>query len=86
MNRLAKEGVLVYAGPLDGKDGLRGLFILASPDIDTALQHVATDPVIVQGEMVAVAHRHFGSAALMGVNEAHPKLIKPKPKAGGSGR
>ncbi|MGQ3050873.1 MAG: YciI family protein [Roseateles sp.] len=79
MNRLAKEGLLVYAGPLDGKDGLRGLFILATADMEAARKAVDTDPVIVNGEMVAELHRHFGSAALLAVNEWHPKLVKPKP-------
>ena len=77
MARLAKEGLLVYAGPLDGVDSLRGLFIFATKDLDVARQAVNTDPVIVNGEMVADLHRHFGSAALLAVNEWHPRLIKP---------
>ncbi|PZP32859.1 MAG: hypothetical protein DI603_09245 [Roseateles depolymerans] len=79
MQRLAKDGLLVYAGPLDGVDGLRGLFIFATADLDAARRAVDTDPVIVNGEMVAELHRHFGSAALLAVNEWHPKLVKPKP-------
>ena len=79
MTRLAKEGLLVYAGPLDGKDSLRGLFIFATSDLEAARKAVDTDPVIVNGEMVAELHKHFGSAALLAVNEWHPKLIKPKP-------
>lgn len=79
MERLAREGLLVYAGPLDGQNGLRGIFILATKDVDIARQAVETDPVIVNGEMVADIHRHFGSAALLAVNEWHPKLIKPRP-------
>lgn len=79
MERLAKEGLLVYAGPLDGQNGLRGIFILATKDLEVARKAVETDPVISSGEMVADIHRHFGSAALLGVNEWHPKLIKPKP-------
>ena len=79
MTRLAKEGLLVYAGPLDGKDGLRGLFIFATADMEAARKAVDTDPVIVNGEMVAELHRHMGSAALLSVNEWHPKLVKPKP-------
>lgn len=79
MQRLAKEGLLVYAGPLDGQQDLRGLFIFATADQDAARKAVDTDPVIVQGEMVAELHRHFGSAALLAVNEWHPRLIKPKP-------
>ena len=78
MERLAKEGLLVYAGPLDGQNGLRGLFIFATKDMDVARKAVDTDPVIINGEMVADVHRHFGSAALLSVNEWHPRLIKPK--------
>lgn len=79
MTRLAKEGLLVYAGPLDGVDGLRGLFIFATADLAAARQAVDTDPVVASGEMVAELHKHFGSAALLAVNEWHPTLIKPKP-------
>ncbi len=61
------------------KEGLRGLFIFATKDLDVARKAVDTDPVIVNGEMVAELHRHFGSAALLAVNEWHSKLIKPKP-------
>lgn len=76
MKRLADAGVLALAGPLDGVDGWRGLFVLAVPDIETAKQHVATDPVIINGEMVAEYHRYFGSAALMAVNPTHAKIQK----------
>ena len=76
MTRLADEGVLAYAGPLDGVDGWRGLFILAVPDIETAKRHVATDPVIIKGEMVAEYHTHYGSAALMLINDAHKRIQK----------
>jgi len=79
MEKLAKEGLLVYAGPLDGVDGLRGLFIFATADLDAARRAVETDPVVNSGEMVAELHRHFGSAALLGVNDWHPRLVKPGP-------
>ncbi|MDP3824259.1 MAG: YciI family protein [Burkholderiales bacterium] len=78
MKRLGAEGKLALAGPFDGVDGWRGLFVLAVPDIDEAKKLVATDPVIVKGEMVAEYHKYFGSAALMLVNEAHPKIAKKR--------
>ena len=78
INRLATEGKLVLAGPLDGVDGWRGLFILAVSDIEEAKKHVATDPVIEKGEMVAEYHKYYGSAALMIVNETHKRLLKPR--------
>lgn len=78
MKRLASDGKLAVAGPLDGVDGWRGLFIFATGDIEEAKKLVATDPVIIKGEMVAEYHRHFGSAALMLVNENHEKVAKKK--------
>ena len=79
MQRLAKEGKLAYAGPLDGVDGARGIFILAVESIDEAKKLVATDPVVIKGEMVAEYHAHFGSAGLMMVNQVHNKIIQPAP-------
>ena len=76
IGRLAGEKKLVFAGPLDGVDGWRGLFIFATPDIDVARTWVATDPVIISGEMVAEYHRLFGSAGLMMVTDIHNKIQK----------
>ena len=76
INRLAAERKLVLAGPFDGVDGWRGLFILAAADIEEAKGYVAADPVIINGEMFAEYHKYYGSAALMLVNEAHGKLVK----------
>ncbi len=76
IKRLAAEGKLALAGPFDGKDGWRGLFILAVSDLEEAQQLAATDPVISSGEMVAEYHKYYGSAALMLVNEGHAKVAK----------
>lgn len=76
MKRLADEGRLAVAGPLDGVDGWRGLFVMATGDIEEARSWVATDPVIINGEMVAEFHKHYGSAALMLVNGTHAKIAK----------
>jgi hypothetical protein len=37
---------------------------------------VATDPVIIKGEMVAEYHKYYGSAALMVVNDVHKKVTR----------
>lgn len=79
INRLAGEKKLALAGPMDGVDGLRGLFIMATPDIDVARSWTATDPVIISGEMVAEYHKYYGSAGLMMLNDVHPKLMKKGP-------
>jgi uncharacterized protein YciI len=76
MERLANEGKLAVAGPFDGADGWRGMFIFAVKDIEEAKSLTATDPVIVNGEMVAEYHKYFSSAALMLVNETHKKIAK----------
>jgi uncharacterized protein YciI len=78
MTRLSKEGKLVLAGPYDGVDGWRGLFVLAVKSIDEARALVATDPVLQKGEMIAEYHRYYGSAALMQVPEVHEMLSKKK--------
>ncbi|MCC6329636.1 MAG: hypothetical protein IT174_14060 [Acidobacteria bacterium] len=76
MKRLAADGKLVLAGPLDGTDGRRGLFVFALADIEEAKKLVATDPVIIKGEMVAEYHKWYGSAAVMLINELHEKMGK----------
>ena len=79
MQDLAKAGKLVMAGPLDGKNGLRGLFVFALKDIGATRALVNTDPVIVQGEMVAEYHTFYSSAALMKVNALHQRIMQKSP-------
>ena len=76
IKRLAEQGTLVLAGPLDGVDGWRGLFVLAVDDIEAAKAAVATDPVVIQGEMVPEFHTYYGSAGLMTINELHGRISK----------
>src|SRR4029079_9221749 len=77
IQRLADAGKLALAGPFDGVDGWRGMFIFAVKDIDEAKQLTATDPVIASGEMIAEYHQYYGSAALMQVSETHKRITKP---------
>ncbi|MFZ6801124.1 YciI family protein [Undibacterium sp. Di24W] len=79
MKRLAAEGKLVLAGPFDGLDGWRGLFVFAVKDIEEAKQLTATDPVIIKGEMIAEYHKWYGSAALMDVGRLHETLSEKNP-------
>lgn len=78
IKRLADAGKLALAGPYDGVDGWRGMFIFAVKDIEEANQLVATDPVIANQEMVAEFHKYYGSAALMLLNANHAK-VQAKP-------
>lgn len=76
MQRLADAGQLVLAGPLDGVDGWRGLYVFAVTDIEEARRLVATDPVVARGEMVPELHRYYGTAALMLIPELAVKVAK----------
>ncbi len=78
MERLAKAGKLAVAGPFS-KDpsGWRGLYVFAVAGVDQARELAETDPVVVQGEMVAEYHAWYGSAALMLVPEYHERLVRP---------
>ena len=78
MSRLSAAGKLALAGPFDGVDGWRGLLIFAVSDIAEARALVATDPVIIKGEMVAEYHAYYGSAALMLVRDAHDRITKKR--------
>lgn len=78
MKRLSDAGRLVLAGPLDGVDGWRGLYVFATSDLEEARALVATDPVVIQGEMVPELHTYYGSAALMTIRDTHEKIAKKK--------
>lgn len=78
IKRLATDGKLALAGPFDGVDGWRGLFVFAVKDVEEARRLTASDPVIANGEMVAEFHRYYGSAALMLVPETHDKVAKKR--------
>jgi len=78
MERLSKQGKLALAGPFEeNADGWRGLFVFAVSSVEEAKALTATDPVIVNGEMVAEYHPWYGSAAVMLVPETHARLEKP---------
>lgn len=76
MQRLADEKKLALAGPLDGVDGWRGVFVIATDNIEEAKKIVATDPVIIHGEMVGEFHLFFASAGLMAVGDIHKKISR----------
>lgn len=78
ISRLAKAGKLALAGPfMQDPAGWRGLYVFAVDEIEEAKALVATDPVIIQGEMVAEYHPWYGSAATMLVPEWHDRLVPP---------
>ncbi|HRN62183.1 MAG TPA: YciI family protein [Luteimonas sp.] len=78
MKRLADAGKLAVAGPFfTDPSGWRGLYVFAVETIDEAKALAETDPVVVQGEMVAEYHEWYGSAAMMLLPEWHERLVPP---------
>ena len=78
MERLAKEGKLALAGPFEeNADGWRGLFLFSVATVEDARALTATDPVIVNGEMVAEFHPWYGSAAAMLLPGLHKQVTPP---------
>lgn len=79
IERLAKAGKLVLAGPFGEHNGdWRGLFLLAVDDVEQARQLTATDPTVAQGELIADYHAWYGSAAVMMLPELHERLVAPR--------
>lgn len=80
IERLAAEGKLALAGPFsEDEQGWRGLYVFAVADVEEAKRLTASDPVIVNGEMVAEYHRWYGSAATMLIPEMHKRVQAPQP-------
>ncbi|MBI3715461.1 MAG: hypothetical protein HY255_05660 [Betaproteobacteria bacterium] len=76
IKRLSEEGKLKLAGPADGVDGWRGIFIFAVKDVAEARELVKTDPVIAKGEMIAEFHQLYLSAAVMEIPDLHRKVAE----------
>lgn len=79
IRRLADAGQLALAGPFNGQDGWRGLYIFAVATVEEARALTETDPVLVNGEMVAEYHPWYGSAALLMVPETHARIARRQP-------
>ena len=74
INRMAKEGKLVLAGPFMDDGELRGIYIFDVKTIEEAKELTKTDPAIKAGRLVMEMHPWYGSAAVMQINEVHNKL------------
>ena len=76
INKLAKEGKLVLAGPFLGNDDLRGIYIFNVTTIKEAEELTNSDPAVIAGSLIMELKEWYGSAALMLLNENHKKLAK----------
>ena len=52
INRLAKEGKLVMAGPIGVEDDLRGIFLMNCADSSEVENFVRTDSAVITGRLV----------------------------------
>jgi uncharacterized protein len=73
IERLAKEGKLLLAGPFLDKGNLAGIFVFNVTTIEEARNLVATDPAVKAGLFDMELHPWYGSAALMEVGNLHRK-------------
>jgi uncharacterized protein YciI len=78
INRLAKEGKLVLAGPFADDGALRGIYIFDVATVAEAEALTKTDPAIQAGQLEMELHPWYGTAALMTVPDLHATLEKPK--------
>ncbi len=76
ITRMAEEGKLVLAGPFFGNDDLRGIYIFDVQSLQEAEDLTNSDPAIQAGSLVMELKEWYGSAALVGINETHQKLMK----------
>lgn len=52
INRLAKEGKLIMAGPIGAEDNLRGIFIMNCKDSTEVENFVKTDSAVITGRLI----------------------------------
>jgi uncharacterized protein YciI len=76
IQRMAKEGKLVVAGPFLDRGDLRGVYIFNVTSVEEAKALTETDPAIKANTLSMELKPWYGSAALMLVNEYHEKFSK----------
>lgn len=79
INRLAKEGKLIVAGPfMKNERNYRGIFIFNCKTIEEAQKLVETDSAVQAKIFEVELTPWYSSAALMQVSSNHDKLAKTK--------
>lgn len=79
INKLAKEGKLVVAGPFMKNDrNYRGIYIFNVETVEEAKALVATDPAIKANLLEAELTPWYCTAALQEIPKIHEKIAKTK--------
>lgn len=80
INKLAKEGKLIVAGPMLEKNpnDYSGIFILGAKTKEEAESLVLTDPSVKAGIFDVELYKWYGSAALPLYLKSHDKVTKTK--------
>jgi len=76
IQRLAKEGKLILAGPFMDDQKIEGIFIFNVESVEEAKELTETDPAVKAGELEMELHPWYGSAALIEIPELHQKVQK----------
>jgi uncharacterized protein YciI len=75
INRLAKEGSLLVAGPFGDQEGdWAGLFVFNVDTVEAAQKLTETDPTLKAGVFIGEYHKWYGSAAMMEISRIHNTL------------
>jgi uncharacterized protein YciI len=74
IQRMAKEGKLVIAGPFLDDTQLKGIYVFNVESVEEAKALTESDPAIKAGRLVMELHPWYGSAALQKVNEIHVRI------------
>ena len=72
INRMAKEGTLLVAGPFGDETGdWAGLYLFNVKTVDEAKKLTETDPSIRSGVFIGEFHKWYGSAAMLEITRIH---------------
>ena len=77
INRLAKEGKLVLAGPLEkNAHNYRGIFVFNTSSVEETEVLLKTDPAIAGGLLAYECFDWYGTAAMMEIMAIHRRIDK----------
>jgi len=74
IQRLAKEGKLIVAGPFMDNQKIEGIFIFNVESVEEAKELTATDPAVKAGALEMELHPWYGSASLVEIPALHGKV------------